>query len=395
MKARNMRSKLVRVIAGVLLLAVFGLAKAYAQGTPATPQHQSAPGAQTVAQLTSKELDQLLAPIALYPDELLGDILMAATYPLDVVEAARWVRDPHNALLRGDQLLEALEKQDWDPSVKSLLPFPRILGTMDDELDWTERLGEAFLADQAGVMDSIQRLRQRAQSAGRLVSFAEAMVTAEDQIISIEPSTPDLVYLPICDPSVIYGDWPYPTLPPDNFPVFSEGAAVVGLGCRWLNAQIVAPLWGWHHFHWLRHDIDIDRDRFAVLNRNHPPIQGDGWGYNPLHRRNVQYRDPGVRTRFGGATLSPEARPEMHGMTTFPVPRVPAAPPLRPTLSSEPASDGIAAFRRHLTPEFEPFGQSADVRHFPTAPTPRVYFAPPPSDRRNTATRRSRELSRR
>ena len=205
--------------------------------------------------------------------------------------------------------MAALENQDWDPSVKSLAPFPRILRALDDELDWTERLGEAFLADQAAVMDSVQRLRQRALTAGRLVSFPEATVTAEEQIVSIEPSTPDLVYIPVYDPSVVYGDWPYPAFPPDTFPVFADGATVVGLGCRWLSAPIVAPLWGWHHLHWRRHDINIDRDRLAVFNVGHPPIEGDTWGHDPTHRRTVPFRDAGVRARFGGATPLPERVP--------------------------------------------------------------------------------------
>ena len=337
-----MSSKLVPVIVVVLIAAVFGVAKVYAQIPPAGSQGQVAPETQMLKP-TPEQLDQLLAPIALYPDELLSDILMAATYPLDVVEAARWIQDPHNASQKVDQLLAALEKQDWDPSVKSLVPFPSILRMMDDELDWTERLGEAFLADQAGVMDSVQRLRQRAQTAGRLVSFPEATVTAEDQNISIEPNTSDLVYVSVCDPTVVYGEWPYPLHPPDNFRVFSDGATVVGLGCRWLSAPIVAPLWAWHHLHWRRHDIDVDRDRFAVLNRKQPPIQGDGWGYNPSHRGNVQYRDPEVRARFGAGTLSPQSQPVMHGAPVFPVPRVSTAPPLGPKLSSEPASDGISS----------------------------------------------------
>ena len=267
----------------------------------------------------------------------------------------------------------ALEKQDWDPSVKSLAPFPRILRMMDDELGWTEQLGEAFLADQAAVMDSVQRLRQQAQSAGRLVSFPEATVTAEEQIISIEPSTPDLVYVPVCDPSVVYGDWPYPAFPPDNFHVYSDGATVVGLGCRWLSAPIVAPLWGWQHFHWRKHDINIERSRFAVLNGNHPPIAGDTWGHDPSHRHNVEYRDPGLRARFVGATPPPEAPSMMRGFPPFLVPRVSSARPLRPTLSSDPATDRF----RGIPPAFEPFGRGTDVRRFPTAPVPGVHIMPP------------------
>jgi Protein of unknown function (DUF3300) len=371
-----MSARLVAVVVGVLFAAVFGAAKVCAQGPPAAPQGQAAPEAQTALQPTTEQLDQLLAPIALYPDDLLSDILMAATYPLDVVEAARWLRDPHNALLNGDRLQAALESQDWDPSVKSLVPFPSILRTMDEELDWTERLGEAFLADQEGVMDAVQRLRQRAQSAGRLVSFPEATVTTEEQIISIEPSTLDLVYIPVCDPSVVYGEWPYPSLPPDNLPVDSDGATVVGLGCRWLSAPIVAPLWGWSHVRWRRHDIDIDRDRFAALNGDRPPIQGGGWGYDPSHRRSVRYRDPGVRARFGGATPAQEARPMTHGIPTFPAPRVSAARPPGPTLSRAPATERSEPSVKTRPATIEPFGGRANMRIQTEIGISRRTFAP-------------------
>ena len=355
-----------------------GAAGAYAQGPPATSQGPATREAQTATQLAPAQLDQLLAPIALYPDDLLANILMAATYPLDVVEADRWVRDPHNASLTDNPLFTALEKQNWDPSVKSLIPFPRILRMMADELDWTERLGEAFLADEAAVMDSVQLLRQRAQSAGRLVSFPEATVTAEEQVIAIEPSTPELVYVPICDPSVVYGDWPYPAYPPDYFPGFSDGATVVGLGCRWISAPIVAPLWGWHRFHWHRHDINIDRVRFAVLNGNRPPLGGEEWGHDPSHRHRVPYRDPGIRARFGGATLSQEADPGLLGHPTSSVPRTYTAPPFGPTQDGERATIGIeSAVTRRIPPAFGPFGRDGEVRIFPTMSVPRVYAAPP------------------
>ncbi|MFP3564434.1 DUF3300 domain-containing protein [Paraburkholderia sp. SIMBA_030] len=125
------------------------------------------PAPQAAAPLTAEQLDQMLAPIALYPDPLVAQILMAATYPLEVVEADRWVQQPGNAALQGGQLTGALEQQPWEPSVKSLVPFPQVLKMLDDNLEWTERIGDAFLASQPAVMDSIQRLRQRAQAAPR------------------------------------------------------------------------------------------------------------------------------------------------------------------------------------------------------------------------------------
>ena len=152
---------LVRRIAGAFVAVILGASGALGED-PAPAMSD-----QAVAQFTPEQLDQMLAPIALYPDPLLAQILMAATYPLEVVVADRWVQDRKNAALKGDRLTEALEQQPWDPSVKSLVPFPQILRMMDRNLEWTERLGDVFLANQAGVMDSVQRLRQRAEAAGK------------------------------------------------------------------------------------------------------------------------------------------------------------------------------------------------------------------------------------
>ena len=199
-----MKSNLIHAVAGAVLAAVVAATAGDAQALPAA---QQGPGAatQTAPLLTPERLDQMLAPIALYPDELLGDILMAATYPLDVVEAARWRQDPRNASLKGDQLIAALQQQNWDPSVKSLAPFASILRMMDAKLEWTERLGEAFLADPKAVMDAVQRLRRRAQIAGRLVSGPQEIVQTAQGEITIEAPTPEIIYVPVCDPSLIYG----------------------------------------------------------------------------------------------------------------------------------------------------------------------------------------------
>jgi hypothetical protein len=152
---------------------------------------------------------------------------MASTYPLEVVEAARWVEDPNNARLKGDQLAAALQGKDWDPSVKSLAPFPQILRMMDDRLDWMQKLGDAFLAQQNEVMDSVQRLRRQAEEAGTLQSSPQQTVTTQDQTITVEPANPNVVYVPIYDPTVVYGAWPYPDYPPYYFP--PSGFVATGL----------------------------------------------------------------------------------------------------------------------------------------------------------------------
>jgi hypothetical protein len=182
-----------------------------------------------------EELDQLVAPIALYPDPLLAQVLMASTYPLDVVQAARFAKD--NASLKGDQRDQALQKQRWDDSVKSLVSFPDVLTMMDAKLDWTQKLGDAFLAQQADVMNAVQRLRAKAQATGNLKSSPQQTVTAEPAaatpaapagqapvtvvveqapatVIKIEPANPQVVYVPTYNPTVVYGAWPYPAYPP-------------------------------------------------------------------------------------------------------------------------------------------------------------------------------------
>src|ERR1700731_1829015 len=180
----------------------------------ATPEADApAPPAETLPIFKAEQLDQLLAPVALYPDALLAQILMAATYPLEVVKADRWLQDPSHANLRGDQLAGAIEAEAWDPSVKSLVPFQQLLRMMDDKLDWTEQLGNAVVAQQGDVMDSIQRLRYEAAAAGTLWSNAEQRGTTERQGIVIQPANPELIYPPVYSPAV-YGSWPSPDYPP-------------------------------------------------------------------------------------------------------------------------------------------------------------------------------------
>src|SRR5216117_1870673 len=155
------------------------------------------PPAQRGASAAQPELDQMLAPIALYPDSLLTQILMAPTYPLEVVEAARWSRA--NPSLKGDQAVQAVTQNSWDPSVKSLVAFPQILQMMDEKLDWTERLGDAFLAQQTQVMDTVQNLRQKAYEAGNLKSTDQVRVDQQGQTIVVEPARPDVIYVPYYD----------------------------------------------------------------------------------------------------------------------------------------------------------------------------------------------------
>jgi len=159
-----------------------------------------------------EELVQMLAPIALYPDSLIAQILMASTYPLEVVEAERWRRS--NKGLQGDALYDALREKSWDPSVKALCLFPDVLFAMSDKLDQTRKLGDAFLAQEQEVMETIQDLRRRAHEQGYLKNSAEQKVIVEPEVIRIEPASPQVVYVPVYDPYYVYGPWWYPAYPP-------------------------------------------------------------------------------------------------------------------------------------------------------------------------------------
>ena len=214
--------------------------------------------------LDAGQLDQLVAPIALYPDSLLAQVLMASTYPLEVVQADRFAKS--NKGLKGDKLNAALEKQDWDGSVKALVSTPTVLAMMNDKLEWTEKLGDAVLAQQADVMDAIQRLRSAAQANGKLETSKQQTVKTEQQadkqVIVIEPTSPETVYVPYYDPAVVYGDWPYPEYPPYYFPP-APGYVVGGAIARGLawGAGFAIGNAIWDNVDWGRGNINVDIDK--------------------------------------------------------------------------------------------------------------------------------------
>jgi hypothetical protein len=255
-----------------------------------------------------EELDQILAPIALHPDSLIAQILMASTYPLEVVQADRWVKQ--NGSLKGDALTKALEAQNWDPSVKSLVQFPQVLTMMSEKLDWTQKLGDAFLADQKKVLDTVQSLRAKAQASGNLKTTKEQTVIVEEKIIKIEPANPQVVYVPTYNPTVVYGAWPYPTYPPYYY--YPPG--YVASSMMWFGAGMaMGAAWGyaWGGCNWHGGDVDIDIDRNFNSNRNidrskYSQRNGQGgkgsWQHNPEHRKGVSYRDQGTAQKFNRAS---------------------------------------------------------------------------------------------
>lgn len=275
-----------------LIALIIGAAAILSSSVIAQDAQQAAGQSDTAGpSLTPAQLDQLVAPVALYDDPLLIDILTAATYPLEVVEAHRWISIPANAALKGNDLSALLADQDWDPSVKALLPFPAILKVMDEHLDWTEHLGEAFLAQQADVMDAVQRLRHRAETAGTLKSSAQETVSSDGGDVTISPPPSDVIYVPAYDPWCVYGVWPYP-VEPGYFgpgPVDCTPADYALL----FDAGLFLPFayWDWGYFDWRAHHVWINRDRYNHFNPDHVPT-GNMWVHDPLHRAGVPYSDP-------------------------------------------------------------------------------------------------------
>lgn len=256
---------------------------------------------------STEQLDQMLAPVALYPDEVLANVLMAATYPLDVVQAARWRKEPANKKLKDDALTKALESKSWDPSIKALTLFPEVLDLMSDQLEWTQSLGDAFLAQEDDVFARVQYLRQKADAAGNLKSNKQQTVKKETnpetkvQYIVIEPAVPEYVYIPVYQPTVVYGSWWYPSYPPYYWNWYPGASFVNGL--FWgAGFAIANEIWGWNSFDWYRGNIDININRYNNINVNRPAINNNVWQHNPTHRGPVPYRDKGTRDKFAKDT---------------------------------------------------------------------------------------------
>jgi hypothetical protein len=292
-----------------------------AEAPPATPPLAIAPI------LRAEQLDQLLAPIALYPDALLIQILMAATYPLEIVKANRWLQDPRHTALSGDQLAAALEAEIWDPSTKALVTVPQILRMMDTNLDWTEELGEAFVAQQADVMDAIQRLRQQAASAGTLWSNPQQRVTEEGQGIVIEPANPAYIYPPLYNPALVYGPWPSPEYPPLDIapPDYDVGFGLpfgISFGAGFV---VVKKIWPWCAFDWGQRRIRLNVQTSKALDRPVPGPETDTWRHNPAHRPGLASFDLASRERFGMLRNHPLS---VVAVPRIAVPKIAGGPPV-------------------------------------------------------------------
>jgi hypothetical protein len=276
--ARRLRSRrrtaiLVSVLSSTLVFAICAQALFAEQDTqpPQAPPH---------AQQTPDQLQQLVAPIALYPDSLVAQILAASTFPEQVVEADRWLQAHPD--LKGDALGQAIDPQPWDPSVKALTAFPSVLGNMDKNLAWTSSLGDAFYNQQQDVMDAVQAMRQRAQAAGNLRSSPQQAVDDQDSTITIQPTSTEVVYVPAYDPWLVYGDplvaWPgwYP------YPGIWLDGPYLAFGVGFDIGFVGSFGWGWGQwgFDW----------------RNRYPLYNHGRYYsrsNTFYNRSSYYRGGG------------------------------------------------------------------------------------------------------
>lgn len=316
-----------------VLLALLALAGWPPQGALAATEAATTAAAPAAAAsetvFRQEELDQMMAPLALYPDSLLAQVLMAATYPGNVADAVAWSKAHPDA--SGDAAVRQVADQSWDPSVQSLVAFPAVLATLGQDPAWVQRVGDAFLAQPDAVMDSVQRLRRQAQAAGNLESNEQQKVTvqsaaaggpttevqepAPQQTIIIEPADPQVIYVPSYNPTVVYGSWPYPSYPPAYYPppsgYYLGSALAAGLAFG-AGVAIVDSLWG--DCNWGHGDVDIDVNRYNNINSNRQiNANQNKWQHNAVNRDGVPYRDRASREQYGQRLAGSEQRDALRG----------------------------------------------------------------------------------
>jgi hypothetical protein len=305
---RNRPSRSVR--AAVAIVCAMAIAPGNAMASAVFPARAfaQAPAQEAATTIPANQLDSLVAPIALYPDPLLAQILAASTYPLELLQLQQWLEK--NPGLKDKALLDAVGKQPWDPSIQAMAPLPDVVKRLANDIQWTTDLGNAFLAQQGDVMEAVQRMRKRAQDKGNLKSTpqqtVETQVIEQEQVIVIEQSDPEVVYIPSYNPYTVWGDpfYPYPPIyyPPPGY--YAAGAAIsfgvgVAIGAAWGNGG-----WGWGP-RWGNNDITINNNN--IVNRNANVRAGNrnvsgrtNWQHRPEHRGGTPYRDRSTANRYGG-----------------------------------------------------------------------------------------------
>jgi hypothetical protein len=385
---RGYRTLIFGVVMGVTLLPALSVAQTE---NAAQPGNVSIP-----ARYSPAELDQLLAPMALYPDTVLSQVLIASTYPLEVVKAQRWLQQHPG--LSGSALDSALANESWDGSVKAIAAFPSVVAMMNDNLDWTQRLGDAFLAQQADVMDTVQKLRQKAQSAGTLYSDNRQQIATQDGEIDIVPTNPDVVYVPVYDPTIVYGPWWWPGYPPFIWlppPIYGPYAYIVTGFAFGLGIAVGHAYFHDVHPNWRGRQINVrpHRPPGTFAPGSVPPNRPSPWHHDPAHRVGVPYTTPNVRERYqpanpGAVTQRHEYRGFQGGVMPPAAPRparpiaIPQAPRALSPLSPEPRGSvqgyslrGHASLSPPPSPAPRPMAQ-------PSAPSVRGGQGPAHGERR-------------
>jgi hypothetical protein len=300
---------MVRCRSVLLALAMMVATAAGAVAQQATTPPPPSPPPPEQALLKPEQLEALVAPIALYPDELLANVLAASTYPLEVVQADRWLKE-HKSL-KGDALKRQVDGQSWDDSVKALASTPDVIAMMSEKLDWTKNLGDAVLAQQPDLMDAVQRLRTKAYDNKKLVTTKQQNVVVQTQesrqVIVIEPAVPETMYVPYYDPVTVYGAWPYAEYPPYYFaypPYIGAGviAAGIAFGAGWAIGRW-GNYWG-GGCNWGNRNVYINH-------YNRTTNIGNSWQHNPAHRQGVRYNNSSVAQRFGNGNVKAGAADRM------------------------------------------------------------------------------------
>jgi len=282
------------------------------QAQPAPP-----PTGQSQAALSPQQLESLVAPIALYPDPILSQVLVASTYPLEIVEAGRWVSQHSN--LKGQALADAAKQQSWDASVQALVLMPDVLNRLNQNVKWTSDLGNAFLPQQNGIMQAIQNLRQRAVAGGDRKSTPQQTVSTTTEnggnFVVIQPAQPEVVYIPQYNPVAVWGPAPYYPYPPIYYPPYSGvvAASAIAFGAGLFVGTVWGRSWGYWGWNpgWGRGNVIINNNFITRNNFNRVNVGGgNAWVHNPTHRGGVAYSNPAVANRFQGAGgMRPAQRP--------------------------------------------------------------------------------------
>jgi hypothetical protein len=312
--ARMVRSVIAIVCAVMILpcdVALWAMQQAAPPTTQPSPQVNSATTGTSAsptsadAKIPNEQLDSLVAPIALYPDPLLAQTLVACTYPLELVQLQQWLGQ--NKKLKGKELTTAVEKQDWDPSVQAMAPFPDLVKQLTENIKWTDELGNDFLAQQSDVMDAVQRMRAKAVEKGALKTTeqqkVETKVVENKTVVVVQPASTEVVYVPSYSPAVVWGApyYPYPVM---AYPAYPAGGMLLGFGVGVAMGAAWGGGWGWNTGWGGNNDININRNNTFVNNSNRTGNRVGGangkWQHNPAHRGGAPYGNRATANRYGG-----------------------------------------------------------------------------------------------